>query len=75
MSEDEELSPFLENLIVFLWLERIHTGLPALLKQRYGVELRNKTLASIKPEISHVLSSLLDELKSTEEVKVMRSSY
>ena len=73
VSEDEKLSPSLENLIVFLWLERIHTGLPALVKQRYGAELRNKTLASIKPEISQALSSLLDELKSTEEVKVMRS--
>ena len=73
MSEDEELSPPLENLTVFLWLEHIHTGLPALVKQRYGAELRNKTLASIKPEISQALSSLLNELKSTEEVKVMHS--
>ena len=70
---DEELSPSLENLIVFLWLERIHVGLPGLVKQRYGSELRNKTLASIKPEISQALDSLLDELKSSEDVKVMRS--
>ena len=69
---DEELSPSLENLIVFLWLERIHVGLPGLVKQRYGSELRNKTLASIKPEISQALDSLLDELKSSEDVKVMR---
>ena len=73
VSEDEELSPSLENLIVFLWLERIHTGLPDIVKQRYGAELRSKTLASIRPEISQALSSLLDELKSTEEVNVMRS--
>ena len=73
MSEDEELSPSLENLIVFLWLELIHTNLPALVKQRYGAQLRDKTLASMKPEISQALSSLLDELKSTEEVKVMHS--
>ena len=70
---DEELSPSLENLIVFLWLERIHVGLPGLVKQRYGSELRDKTLASIKPEISQALDSLLDELKSSEDVKVMRS--
>ena len=73
VSEDEELSPSLENLIVFLWLERIHIGLPALVRQQYGAELRNKTFASIKCEISQALSSLLDELKSTEEVNVMHS--
>ena len=50
-----------------LWLERIHVKLPALVKQRYGTELRNKTLASIKPEISQALSSLLTELSSSEE--------
>ena len=66
-TDDEEVTPSLENLIVFLWLERIHAALPGLVKQHYGAELRNKT------EISQALHSLLDELKSTEEVRVMRS--
>ena len=70
--QDEEMSPSLENLIVFLWLQRIHDGLPALVKQRYGAELRNKTLASIKPEISQALESLLEELQSTADARVMR---
>ena len=61
------MSPTLENIVVLLWLERIHVKLPALVKQRYGTELRNKTLASIKPEISQALSSLLTELSSNEE--------
>ena len=52
MEKNEEMSPTLENVIVALWLERLHVNLPALVKQRYGSELRNKTLASIKPEIS-----------------------
>ena len=72
-NSDEEISPSLENVIAFLWLERIHIGLPGLVKQRYGSELRNKTLASIKPEISQALDSLLDELKSFEDVTVMCS--
>ena len=63
---DEELSPS-------RWLQRVHEGLPSLIKQRYGAELRNKTLASIKPEISQALDSLLDELRSTEDAKVMRT--
>ena len=67
IATDEEMSPTLENIVVLLWLERIHVKLPALVKQRYGTELRNKTLASIKPEISQALSSLLTELSSNEE--------
>ena len=55
---DEELSPSLENMIVLTWLRLINTGLPKLVKQRYGTELRTRTLSSIKPEISQALDSL-----------------
>ena len=61
-TEDEEVSPTLENLIVLTWLRLLHPSLPKLVKQRYGTELRSRTLASIKPEISQALDSLLDEL-------------
>ena len=60
---DEDLTSTLENTIVVLWLQLIHPGLPLLVKQKYGSELRNKSLcASLKPEISQALASLLDEL-------------
>lgn len=71
---DEELSPTTENIIVLTWLRLIHPELPALIKQRYGTELRSQTLASLKPEISLAVSSLLDELHSVAEVKVLRAS-
>ena len=71
-TSDEELSPTVENITVVLWLERLHVGLPALIKQRYGSELRNKTLASIKSEISLALDSLLEELKSSDDSRVLR---
>ena len=71
---DKDLSPTLENTIVVLWLKTIHPGLPQLVKQRYGPELRNKTVASLKPEISLAMSSLLDELKSIEENRVLRAA-
>ena len=45
-----------------------------MIKQRYGSELRNKTLASIKPEISQALESLLEELKSSNEARIMRTN-
>ena len=53
ITEDEELSPSLENFVVLTWLKLIHPDLPRLVKQRYGTELqRSRTLASIKPEVS-----------------------
>jgi hypothetical protein len=73
LTEDEELSPTVENIIVFQWLKLLHPGLPALVKQRYATELRSRTLASLKPEISTALNSLIDELRTSEEVKVFRA--
>ena len=58
ITEDEELSPSLENVVVLTWLRLIHTSLPKFVKQRYGTELHSRTLASIKLEISQALDSL-----------------
>lgn len=72
---EEELSPTLENLVILTWLRLINKDLPALVKQRYGTELRSKTLASIKPEISQALDSLLDEIHASHESKVLRTAF
>ena len=72
LTADEEMTPTLENMVVLTWLKLIHTALPALVKQRYGTELRSKTLASLKPEISQALDSLLKEIRSTADTKVLR---
>ncbi|KAI8522261.1 hypothetical protein Bbelb_020150 [Branchiostoma belcheri] len=71
---EEAVTPSLENFIVLLWLKLLHPALPALVKQRYGSELRHKTLASIKPELSLALQSLMDELQTTEDVRTLRLS-
>ena len=71
---DEELSPSLENFVVLTWLRLLHPSLPRLVKQHYGTELRSRTLASVKPEISQALESLLDELHTSNESKVLRSA-
>ena len=68
---DEEISPTLENTVVILWLKLIHPGLPQLVKQKYGLELRNKTIASLKPEVSQCLNSLLEELRSLDDSRVL----
>ena len=72
---DEELSPSLENFIVLTWLRLIHPELPTLVKQRYGAELRSQTLASLKPEISSALDSLVDEIHSSADAKVLRTAF
>ena len=71
---DEELSPTLENFVVLTWLRLIHADLPALVKQRYETELRARTLASLKPEISQALDSLLDEIRSSADTKILRAT-
>ena len=74
LEDDEELSPTLENFVVLTWLRLIHPDLPKLIKQRYGTELRARTLASIKPEISQALDSLLEEIRTSDEAKSMRAA-
>ena len=69
--EYEDMSPTLENLVVLLWLQQIHPNLPSVVKQKYGADLRSKTLASLKPEISLAIQSLMDEAKSF-DARVMR---
>ena len=43
------------------------------MKQRHGTELRDRNLASVKPEISQALDSLFDELQASDESKILRS--
>ena len=50
----------------------INPGLPLLIKQRYGAELRNCSLASLKPDIPQALASLRDELRNTGGIRAMR---
>ena len=45
---DEEMTASLENTIVLVWVQAINPGLPELVKQQYGPELRNKTLAFLE---------------------------
>ena len=60
-------------MIVLTWLRLIYRDLPALLKQRYGNELRSHTLASIKSEISQ--DPLLEEIAATNDAKVLCTAF
>ena len=68
------LTPSLENMIVLTWLKLTHPDLPASVKQSYGTELRSRSLALLKPEISPALDILLDEVRAAVETKVLRST-
>ena len=72
IDDDELVSPTLENLIVLLWLEKLHPRLPALVKQKYATDLRTKTLFSLKPEISMAIPSLLEEVQTFDDARTMR---
>ena len=74
LSVDDEITPTLGNLVVLIWLRLIHEDLPRLVQQRYGTELRSRTLATMKPEIFQALDSLLDKLHSNQEVREMRTA-
>ena len=45
--------------------------LPNLVKQRYGTELRSRSFASLKPEISQALDSLLEEIRTSTDAKIL----
>lgn len=74
LTEDEELTLALENLVVLAWLKLIHPSLPRLVKQRHGTVLKAQTLASIKPEISQALASLLDEICASDSEKILHAT-
>lgn len=73
LDEDEEMSPTVENLIVLTWLRLINPSLSQLVKQRYSTELRVRTLASVKPEISQALPSLLEEIRNNKNARSFRT--
>ena len=73
VTKDGEMSPTMENFIVLTWLRLIDPDLPKLVKQRYGTELRSRTLASIKQEISQALTSLVDEVHAAGDASAMRT--
>ena len=72
--QTEVMSPTLLNVAVVLWLKSIHPALPALIKQKFTTELRNRTLITLREEISESLESMLAELNG-ETAAIARSSY
>ena len=69
----EVMSPTLLNSSVVRWLRAIHPSLPALVKQKFSTELRGKTLATIREDISESLDSMVAELNGETAASIARS--
>ena len=74
VTNKEKISPTLHNMMVTLWLHTIHSALPSLVKQKYTTELRNRSLASLREEISESLDSLISQVNG-EGACIARAFY
>ena len=73
VTEVEEFSPTLLNVLVVLWLNTIHHSLPALVRQRFATDLRDQTIYSIRDEISDAIPALLGDLSDREGISISAS--
>ena len=72
VDEDEEMSPTLLNTAILHWLQVLHPDLRDMVTQKFLIQLRDNTYASILPEISQSVDALLRNL--TESLSVSRLS-
>lgn len=73
VDEDEFKTPTLENFMILYWLQLVHPDLPKQVKLRFTTQLRTRTLASLKDEISLSLDSLMDEIGNVHDARTMRA--
>ena len=72
----EVMTPTLLNTTVVLWLHAIHPQLPSMVKQKFTTELRKKTLATLREEISESLQAMLAEIQGVSETaNINRFNY
>lgn len=74
-TKNEAFTPTLHNLLVSLWLYGINPNLPSTAKLKFAPELRDKTAASLREEISEAIPSILQEHGQGEEIMVARMNY
>ena len=70
LTEDEEMTPILENFVVFIWLRLIYPELPKLV----NTNLCSQTFASIKPDAFQALPSPLNKIWASYDVKIMHTA-
>ena len=70
VTENEEMSPTVERLAVYLWLNLIDVRLPSHIARVYAHDLQSKSLKEIQPQICDAMNSLLAEMNAQDEVSV-----
>ena len=75
VTQNEILTPTLLNTMVVMWLNIIHSNLPATVCQYFSTHLRESTIFTIRNEISDAIPTLLKEINEKEGMVNRSGSY
>ena len=70
VASDEEITPTVERLAVYLWLTLIDGRLPAYVSRVYAHDLQTKSCKEIQPQICENMDSLLAEMAAQDDISV-----
>ena len=74
VSENEEMSPTVERLGVFLWLHFIDERLPEYISRIYAKDLQSHSIKDLQPQISMNINSIIQDLNTQEDIKIQFSA-
>ena len=70
VKENEEMSPTVERLAVFLWLHFIDERLPDYVSRVYAKDLQSYSIRDLQPQISMNMKSIIEELDTQDNIRV-----
>ena len=70
LAADEEMSPSVERLAVYLWLTLIDRRLPAYVSRVYAHDLQSKSCKDLQPQICENIDSLLTEMAAQDDIHI-----
>ena len=74
VTENEEMSPTVERLAVFLWLHFIDERLPEYISRIYAKDLQSHSIKDLQPQISMNINSIIQDLNTQEDIKIQFSA-
>ena len=69
-TSNEEMSPTLERLAVYLWLTLIDERLPAHVSRVYAHDFQIKTIKEIQPQLAEAMVCLLSDLSVQDDIAI-----
>ena len=70
LAADEEMTPTVERLAVYLWLTLIDHRLPAYVSRVYAHDLQTKSCKDLQPQICENMDSLLSEMAAQDKYQL-----